>query len=232
MSSIQFWQKYIGAFFQADLKAESKNVDLALLTPTPEPIDLLPVIDYRLSPRQLRRQPFDFAIALGRYNDNLHKKLTDLGQLIYLMKYHYIREAAESATEFACQQLQTIKLPHHPDLVVTVPDSLVNRPFSPTRLISYGLADHFDSERAPDLIQRRRLSLSQKDRPWNVKLSDNRMRYHLSNKDFVRDKHILLFDDIFDTGQTAIEAGSHLRSAGAKSVMLVTLVYLGKSPAA
>lgn len=230
MSLIQFYQKFIGSFFQINQHEDAKLENPELLVPVLNAVDLMQIIDDRILGRLGHSNPFKYALSLGHYSDQLHNKRTDLGQLIYLMKYRFIREAADKALEFTWQNLKNIDLPYQPDLVISIPDSLVNRPFSPTRLIAYGLADYFDSQRVVDLIHRRRLALPQKHRQWSDKISDSRLRYHISDRETVRNKHILLFDDIFDTGQTALEAGYHLRSAGAKSVMLLTLVYLGYHP--
>ncbi len=230
MSIIQFYQKYIGSFLRLSDPREIEIADPNQLNPAIDSVNLLHMFNARITHRRNSNVPFASAFSLGRYSNLFTGTKTNLGQLIFLMKYQYVKTAAERLLKFTCQGLKKIKLPYHPDLIVSIPDSLINRPFSPTRLIASGLAEYYYAEYIDDLIQRKRLGPAQKNRLFNDKISDQRLRYSLLDRDSVRGKHILLFDDIFDTGQTALEAGRHLRSAGAKSIMLVTLAYLGSPP--
>lgn len=61
-------------------------------------------------------------------------------------------------------------------------------------------------------------SLTKEERKQNVK-----QVYKVINKDKIKDKSILLFDDIYTTGSTANECAKVLKENGAKEVIVFTL---------
>ena len=63
-------------------------------------------------------------------------------------------------------------------------------------------------------------SLSAVQRKINVKNV-----YAVTNKEIIKDKTIILFDDIFTTGATMNECAKVLKSAGAKEVIALALMY-------
>lgn len=65
-------------------------------------------------------------------------------------------------------------------------------------------------------------SLSFEDRKENVK---NTFRFNNNHKQAVKDKAILIVDDVFTTGATTSEIAGVLKHAGAKSVYVLTLAH-------
>lgn len=170
--------------------------------------------------------PFDFSMGLGGYSkDTFHKK-TDMGVLIHKMKVHHSTAAADRLVSFLIRYLEENRLPSNPDLVITVPDSLTNRPFSPTEYLCDCLVNHFDWTARHDIITRIRQEKPQKDRSFEERIDDTRPRYGLRYPNDIRDKHVLLFDDIYATGRSLIEAADLIREQSPASVMALTLVRL------
>jgi predicted amidophosphoribosyltransferase len=196
-------------------RREGENVPIRELTP-------------ELATTQLPG-PFDFSIGLGYYSMQTFHRRTHMGTLIHLMKYQYSREAAERLAVFLIDYLTKHPLPYRPDLIVTVPDSIPNRPFSPVGHIAERVAEKFGWTARQDIIVRARLEKPQKDRSFEERLADNRARYALRYPEAVRGKTVLLFDDIFATGKSFIEAAELIRERDPIRLMGLTLVKLGRA---
>lgn len=172
--------------------------------------------------------PFDFAVGLGDYSQGDFHDRTDMGMLVHLMKYHYSQEAADRLVEFLIDYLMANPLPERPDLIVTIPDSITNRPFKPTLYMAERLGSRFSWPVGNNIIHRARLEKPQKDRSFEERLEDTRPRYKIRGGDAVSNRHVLLFDDIYASGQSLKEAGYLIREHDPKSVMALTLVRLRK----
>ncbi len=172
--------------------------------------------------------PFDFSLGLGHYSMQTFHRRTRMGTLIHLMKYHYSREAADRLAAFLIDYLTDYPLPYRPDLIVTVPDSIPNRPFSPVGYIAERIANKLGWSARRDIIVRARLEKPQKDRSFEERLADNRPRYALRHPEAVRGKTVLLFDDIFATGKSFIEAAELIREQNPVCLMGLALVKLGQ----
>ena len=170
--------------------------------------------------------PFDYAVGLSDYSLTTFHDRTDMGALVHLMKNHHSRPAADKLAAFVIGYLDDHPLPYRPDLVVTIPDSITNRPFSPARYIADMVAEHFGWSCRHDLIIRARLEKPQKDRSYKERLEDRRPRYALQHGDILTGRHILLFDDIYATGRSLIEAADLIRADRPASIMALTLAKL------
>lgn len=173
--------------------------------------------------------PFDYAVGLGHYSEQTFHRRTQMGTLIHLVKYHHSREAADRLASFLIDYLADHPLPRRPDLIVTVPDSIPNRPFSPVAYIAERLAEKFGWGTRHDIIVRARLEKPQKDRSREERLQDTRPRYALRHPEAVRGRDIFLFDDIFATGKSLIETANLIREHEPASLMALTLVKLGRT---
>lgn len=172
--------------------------------------------------------PFDYSIGLGHYSEQTFHRRTQMGTLVHMMKYHYSHEAADRLTVFLKEYLTDNPLPFRPDLIVTVPDSIPNRPFSPVGYIADRIAGEFGWTARHDIIVRARLEKPQKQRGFEERLQDTRPRYALRHPEAVRGRSVLLFDDIFATGKSLIEAANLIREHDPACLMAVTLVKLGR----
>lgn len=61
-------------------------------------------------------------------------------------------------------------------------------------------------------------SLNKEQRQENLKNA-----YEVKNKEYIKDKNILIFDDIYTTGSTANECAKMLVEAGAKIIGILTI---------
>ncbi len=205
-----FLKEYFGSFFlpgtKQEIRVDSLNPELCV-TPLPG--------------------PFSCGLALGSYSEDTPRQKTDLGKLIYLMKYRHSVRAAERLAAFLINYLKINPFPNPPYVLITVPDSITNRPFSPVGYLADQVASHFGWIARHDILARLRLEKPQKDRDFKEKLADKRLRYFLKHPRAVKGKHILLFDDIYDTGRSLTEAAHLINEQSPASLTALTLVKLG-----
>ncbi len=170
--------------------------------------------------------PFGHAVALTSYTvDDFHRE-SEIGVLIRRMKSEPSKEAADRLAAFIIKYLENHKWPQIPDVVLTIPDSVIDRPFSPVEYLYKKVAVHFDWSVRTDIIRRIRPGKPQRERSFEERLADTEPRYGLADPEAVRDKHLLLLDDIYATGRSLIEAAELIRAQSPKSIMALALVKL------
>lgn len=171
--------------------------------------------------------PFTYSVALGKYSVEIFHKKTDMGQLIHLMKYHQNEQAAEKLSGILIDFIKEYPFPENPDLVITIPDTIINRPLSPVKYLAESICKDFDWPVRHDVFSHIKVGPPQKTRTFEERIEDNVKRYRLDFPKLVSEKNILLFDDIFATGQSMIEAAQLIWEQRPQTVMAMTLVKLG-----
>ena len=114
------------------------------------------------------------------------------------------------------------------DLIVPVPlhwTRLFNRRYNQAALLAHALGRETGLKVAPDLLQRRRktppqvrMGLAQRRR--NVR---GAFRVHPARRERLKDRRVLLVDDVLTTGATASASAQVLLRGGAGAVDVLTL---------
>jgi len=115
---------------------------------------------------------------------------------------------------------------HYIDSIVPVPlhkTRLREREFNQAEVLSRHIAKEFSKELTCNAIERFKHTKTQTElkvhqRPENVLGS-----FRIINADAVKDKNLLLIDDVLTTGATSSEAAAVLKKAGANIVFVLTL---------
>lgn len=163
-----------------------------------------------------RRPPWDGARSLFFYSDTIR-------ELIHALKFSKKASAIRALTYLGLPILSQSPLPTF--------DVIVPMPLSDRRLRERGFNQCLELGRAMFKDQRKRISIDAlikvKDTPPQSGLHREERKRNIrgafvAKKDVVRDRKILLFDDIYTTGATSIEATRTLKGAGAKAVFLLT----------
>lgn len=108
---------------------------------------------------------------------------------------------------------------------------LVYRGYNQAAILSHKLSKKTKITHAPDLLKRKKRTPSQgtltaKERDKNV---SNAFKLNKKYDQFVRDKHILLIDDVLTSGATVQACAKVLKKSGAKQVDILTLARVIKS---
>lgn len=118
--------------------------------------------------------------------------------------------------------------PESIDVVIPVPvyiDKLRSREFNQSAVIGSAIANLFGIDHDPFILKKIKDTKAQaeikneKDRVKNIKNV-----FEVKNRRLIKDKNVLLVDDVFTTGSTTNECSRTLLNAGACSVYVLTLM--------
>ncbi len=120
----------------------------------------------------------------------------------------------------------TSALPQHLDLLMPVPihpSRLREREFNQSLLLADRLNSRLQLPLSFDNLVRLRSTAPQTELSRSARLKNLRRAFAIRRPDEVREKRILLIDDVFTTGTTVNECAKALRKAGAADVYVCTL---------
>lgn len=168
--------------------------------------------------------PFDRATAYGAYRNELR-------ELIHLLKYEQVRPAAKVLGRMLADAIATLDLEGHVT-IVPVPlhaSKLQQRGFNQSELIAgeslrylrENLGAGFSLEVAA--MKRRRETPSQVGMTRDERRENLRGAFAITVPALVRNKQVLLVDDVLTTGATVAECTRVLRRAGAQRVWVATV---------
>jgi ComF family protein len=112
------------------------------------------------------------------------------------------------------------------DLIIPVPlhkSRLREREFNQAQILSRYIAEGFSRNICDDNLVRNRQTKTQTELDEKLRLENIRGSFSLHKKEAIKNKNILLIDDVLTTGSTCSEAAFTLKQAGAKIVFVLTL---------
>lgn len=158
--------------------------------------------------------------AVADYNDELIKRT------IWLLKYRGIKHLAEPLAELIHKRAKArIKIANA--IIIPIPLSkrrLWERGFNQSELIARRLSDKMSVRMENNVLYKKFHTQSQvsiKDREKRlINLKDS---FAIKNSEIIKDKNIILIDDVCTTGATLSEAKRVLKNAGAKKIISVAV---------
>jgi ComF family protein len=185
--------------------------------------------------RVCRMVPPDFAraVSYGPYEDRMRAA-------IHALKYDRMHPAARRMGAMLAQAVAKLagEAPNEL-LVVPVPlhrSKLSDRGFNQARLLAVHALHALGRSHpewklrlAPSTLMRLRATGSQAGLTPRQRRINVRGAFQVANPAAVKDKHVLLVDDILTTGATARAASRALKRAGAATVWVVTLARAGRA---
>lgn len=180
-----------------------------------------------------RRVPpsFSRAVAYGAYEGALR-------DLVHIFKYQHVKPAGPLLASYIAQAGAGLNL-NEPLLVVPVPlwtGKRKSRGFNQAEEIAHSFVR---SHRAATSIQldatslvRRRETMSQTGLTRHQRRANLRGAFAVVRRERIRQRTILLIDDVMTTGATAGECARVLLRAGAKEVYVATVARATKEAAA
>jgi competence protein ComFC len=164
--------------------------------------------------------------AASDYNDEIVKKA------IWMLKYRGIKQIAEPLTELIKQRIGD-KIKIQDNLIIPIPLSkkrFKERGFNQAELIAKYLTSDADGKNIGCLtnvlykIKETSSQVSIKNR--EERLNNLRGSFGVKNPELIKNKNIILIDDVSTTGATIREARKVLREAGAQKI-IATVVARG-----
>ncbi|HLD27496.1 MAG TPA: ComF family protein [Patescibacteria group bacterium] len=176
-----------------------------------------------------RPEPFDHPLkyleqvwSAADYRQGLLQKA------IHYFKFRFIKELAKPLTKILIEFYQKRKTELNPagPMIIPVPlnkKRFLERGFNQSEMMAEIFAEHFGFEFCSNAVIRHKntahqVGLTKKQRKTNVKNS-----FRVAKAVLIKDKEIILIDDVVTTGSTLEEIAGVLRQAGAKKVIGLTL---------
>ena len=165
------------------------------------------------------KSPLSGLLVAASYQEPLVSKA------VHLFKYRFIEELSAPLTKIILKAIRSYELPL-PDLIIPIPlhaRRLRWRGFNQSSLLAKNLAENLlpnsQLEVCEDILIRSRHTLPQ------MSLKDHQQRnrniqnaFTINDFSKIKDKRILLVDDITTTGSTIFECARVLKKAGAKEI--------------
>ena len=170
--------------------------------------------------------PWRVGFAVGLHTEPRDGELahTALGERLARFKYGDHREEADPIAKQLVDFAREVPDYQGIELILHVPSEGRRRGWEPARELATRFARALRVRCHPGLIAKSRATQPQKDL---VQLEEKRRNvagaFRLRRPEFVKDKRILLLDDLYDSGATLEEIYRLLIAAGAREVTLLTV---------
>lgn len=163
------------------------------------------------------------------YQDEIVKKA------IWLFKYKRLKILAEPLAELIYQRFKETRFPLASLVAGSKPNCVIipiplskkrfrQRGYNQSELIAQFLSDKMSIRMTGNVLYKTKETISQveiKDREKRLKNLEG--AFEIKNSETIKDKNIILVDDIVTTGATLSEAKKVLLQAGAKKIIGITL---------
>jgi predicted amidophosphoribosyltransferase len=170
--------------------------------------------------------PFGYSRAISRFSfDDFHRH-SDLGKLMKSMKNECSRSAADRLIELLIEYLRQNPLPRRPELIIPLPDSILDRSFKSTEYMADALADYFGCLSRHDIVCPIGIGQPQKERSIEERLADSKPRYEIREAEILEGRVVLLLDDIYASGRSMIEAGELINQNHPEYMMALAVIKL------
>jgi ATP-dependent DNA helicase RecQ len=169
---------------------------------------------------------FDVGYALSNHTKVREgaRQYTHLGRLVYEFKYKNQKSHASMLIAELAKFLEEAADFQQVDLIVPVPCTIDDRVYDPVGCLALALSQQAEIALGKNLLIKTRRTRPQKEmvnltqKTLNVKGA-----FKVPNNETIRNKNILLIDDLYDSGATLNECTRVLKSAGARKVLVLTL---------
>jgi len=147
--------------------------------------------------------------------------------LIHLFKYRNKTSLRILFGKLSADFVTTYNIPmQNFDMIVPVPlhsTRLREREYNQTDVLAKELAHYFPIQVCPQAVKRIRNTKPQATLKARQRLNNLQDAFAVTDADIVKDKNILVLDDLFTTGATVSEMARVLTSSGAHEVSVLTL---------
>ena len=150
-----------------------------------------------------------------------------LKELIHAFKYKGKDHLGKALSSLMIEFIKEYNLPiKYMDFIVPMPlhkSKLRERDFNQAEILSRYIAEEFNKGILKNNLIRHRFTKTQTELRNEERLLNVRGSFSVTDPDRVREKKLLLVDDVLTTGATASEAALALKQAGANIVFVITL---------
>lgn len=169
------------------------------------------------------RADISFATALLYY-----RKGGRVQKLIHRFKYRGMKEIGHFLGECLGRELKQSPLLKIPDVIIPVPlheKKEKKRGFNQSEIIARGISSVLECEMRSDLLIRTVQSETQTRKSRFKRWENVREIFRVTDREFLKNKHILLVDDVITTGSTLEACASVLLEVEGLKVSVAALGY-------
>lgn len=166
-----------------------------------------------------RKLRFDGVTCLGMYDEAMRRA-------ILAGKWGYSSTNLRLLTRLLIDQWQDTIQQQTPELIIPIPQHLSGRfgkNFNSAAVIGHELANSLSLKCDEHILRRRRTTKPQKRVTATQRFENQKNTFRLRDQHLLKQKNVLLVDDVMTTGATCSEAASVLKAAGARKVHVVLL---------
>jgi ComF family protein len=148
--------------------------------------------------------------------------------LIHDFKYHGVKGVGYHLATLFAKRLLDAQCFSDYDLIVPVPlhrRKALKRGFNQSAIIARGLSEVLGIHMASNVLIRRRYKRSQTQKSRFSRWRNMEGIYTVTHPELIKDKRILLVDDVFTTGATMEACVNALHTASPRAISLATLAY-------
>jgi len=163
---------------------------------------------------------FDRAFSPCRYSGTIKKLIRDFK---YTGNDYLEEELAGIMIDFIKEY--SLPVPEM-DFIIPVPlhkSRLREREFNQAQILSGRIAGEFNKMVLAQVLMRARATKTQAELGPEERLLNVENSFYVTRAELIRDRNLLLIDDVLTTGATANQAAASLKGSGAKRVILLTL---------
>ncbi len=166
---------------------------------------------------------FEHNISPCRYNSNIRQAIINL-------KFFGKKRYAKTLGQLMIKKLKENTEMPIINIVTYVPlnnKKKIERGFNQAQLLAKELAGYTNCKTAKNLLIKTKATLPQEKLNKHQRLKNIKGVFKVKDKNIIKDKVILLVDDVYTTGATVNECAKVLKTAGACKVYVIT-VAIGK----
>lgn len=185
---------------------------------------------------KLNKYNFDFSIYDENFKDIYydrvicaHKYAGEFRQKMIALKFYNFKIISKSFGDLLANIIENNKI--KADLIIPVPVSKKRkfaRGYNQSFLIANIASELTGIKIENTVLVKSRDNPKQSLLSLKERIDNTRNIFKVRNSEKIRNKNIILIDDIYTTGATANECSKVLKNAGAKSVIVLTVLYSGK----
>ena len=189
----------------------------------------LPYTDFHLHADNLvakqlwGRLPLNAAMAMLYF-----KKNSKVQNLIHSLKYKGKTEVGVLMGKLLAQKLKESELYKDIDLIIPVPlhqKKLRLRGYNQSEYIAIGLGKEMEIPFTTTNLARKKATESQTKKARYTRFENMLQVFEIKNAEELKDKHILLIDDVITTGATLEACGNVLLNVGIKKLSIAAIAF-------
>lgn len=176
-------------------------------------------LDLKFKIFPVQNKPYNFLIYLGKYKDEVRNKLLEF-------KFYNKAYINEYFLEFLIKDKNMCVFLHNFDLIIPVPmfkDKKLRRGYNQTELLAKNIEKKLNIEYADDVLIKYKENKTQSLLEPNERKKNVKDVFKIENSLKIKEKKIILIDDIYTTGATVDICARLLKKAGASEIIILVI---------